>query len=317
MLSSAGRWQAALTPICRRHSSSHAEGRVTSNVGQNYPYTSETEADRAAQRRGARRGSRGPRRHAAGRVHPARPQRPLVGLEVPDHRLPGPAPRRRLREREARRLRRLRRDLREDVPALTPAAPMTRTTGAAPEPTWDLRAARRQLLLDGLGIAASAIGFGLVLGLAARDAGYSPLEALAMSVIVFAGASQFAAVGLRRGRAPVAADRRPHVLPQRPPPAVQRVARAAAPRRPVPPAGARWRTSSPTSRSPSRPTHFQRLGRVDIPGYWIAAVLRGVHPLEPRDDRRRPAGRRDPRPGGPRARRRVPGGDGRARGGAR
>lgn len=32
-------------------------------------------------------------------------------------------------------------------------------------------------------------------GLAARDAGFSPIEAMAMSTIGFAGAAQFAAVG--------------------------------------------------------------------------------------------------------------------------
>ena len=37
---------------------------MTSNVGQNYPYTSETEADRAAAIGAARRGARGPVRHA-------------------------------------------------------------------------------------------------------------------------------------------------------------------------------------------------------------------------------------------------------------
>ena len=41
----------------------------------------------------------------------------------------------------------------------------------------------------------SGIGFGLVFGLAARNAGYSPIEASAMSLLVFAGAAQFAAVG--------------------------------------------------------------------------------------------------------------------------
>jgi 4-azaleucine resistance transporter AzlC len=41
----------------------------------------------------------------------------------------------------------------------------------------------------------SAIGFGFVYGLAAREAGFSVVEAMAMSVIVFAGAAQFAAVG--------------------------------------------------------------------------------------------------------------------------
>jgi 4-azaleucine resistance transporter AzlC len=39
------------------------------------------------------------------------------------------------------------------------------------------------------------MGFGFVYGLAARDAGFSPVEAMAMSTIVFAGAAQFAAVG--------------------------------------------------------------------------------------------------------------------------
>jgi predicted branched-subunit amino acid permease len=59
-----------------------------------------------------------------------------------------------------------------------------------------LRAARRQLVLDGLGILVSAAGFGFVYGLAARtDANFSPIEAIAMSVIAFGGAAQFAVVG--------------------------------------------------------------------------------------------------------------------------
>ncbi|MGH2474207.1 MAG: AzlC family ABC transporter permease, partial [Candidatus Limnocylindrales bacterium] len=58
-----------------------------------------------------------------------------------------------------------------------------------------LPASRRKLLTEALGIAASAIGFGFVYGLSARDAGFSPIEAMAMSTIVFAGAAQFAAVG--------------------------------------------------------------------------------------------------------------------------
>lgn len=41
----------------------------------------------------------------------------------------------------------------------------------------------------------SAAGFGFVFGLAARDAGFSPIEAMAMSTLGFAGAAQFAAVG--------------------------------------------------------------------------------------------------------------------------
>jgi 4-azaleucine resistance transporter AzlC len=59
-----------------------------------------------------------------------------------------------------------------------------------------LRASRRRVAVDGLGIAASAFAFGVVFGLAARQAGYSVPEALAMSLFVFAGAAQFAAVGL-------------------------------------------------------------------------------------------------------------------------
>jgi hypothetical protein len=61
--------------------------------------------------------------------------------------------------------------------------------------SMSLADSRRRLLMDSLGIVASASGFGLVYGLSARAAGFSPLEASAMSVIVFAGASQFVAVG--------------------------------------------------------------------------------------------------------------------------
>jgi 4-azaleucine resistance transporter AzlC len=41
----------------------------------------------------------------------------------------------------------------------------------------------------------SAGGFGLVYGLSAGEAGFSPLEAGAMSLLVFAGAAQFVAIG--------------------------------------------------------------------------------------------------------------------------
>jgi 4-azaleucine resistance transporter AzlC len=58
-----------------------------------------------------------------------------------------------------------------------------------------LTASRRRLLVEALGIAVSASGFGFVYGLSAREAGFSPIEAAAMSTLVFAGAAQFAAVG--------------------------------------------------------------------------------------------------------------------------
>jgi predicted branched-subunit amino acid permease len=50
--------------------------------------------------------------------------------------------------------------------------------------------------VDGLGIVVSAAGFGFVFGLAARTVGhYSTIDAMAMSLIAFGGAGQFAAVG--------------------------------------------------------------------------------------------------------------------------
>ena len=58
-----------------------------------------------------------------------------------------------------------------------------------------LAGSRRQLLSESMGIAVSGVGFGFVYGLSARSAGFSPIEAMAMSTIVFAGAAQFAAVG--------------------------------------------------------------------------------------------------------------------------
>jgi 4-azaleucine resistance transporter AzlC len=62
---------------------------------------------------------------------------------------------------------------------------------AAPE----VEASRRRLVADGLGILATALAFGFAWGLAARTAGFSPIEASAMSLLAFGGAAQFAAVG--------------------------------------------------------------------------------------------------------------------------
>lgn len=136
----------------------------------------------------------------------------------------------------------------------------------------DLRAARRRLLLDSAGIAISAVGFALVFGLAAREAGYSLVEAVAMSVIGFSGAAQFAAVGyVSQGLPwlPIVAltfflNAR-HIL----------YSASLAPR---------FRHVSFAQRAAMAhvltdeafalaATHFHRLGRVDIPGYWIGAVV--------------------------------------------
>ncbi len=126
-------------------------------------------------------------------------------------------------------------------------------------------------MVDSLGIVASAGGFGLVYGLSARAAGFSPLEASAMSVIVFAGASQFAAVGYvlggfswagivfltafinarhllySAGLAPYL-DNRPRWL------------RAVM---------AHFTTDDTFALAVS---HFRRIGRADAPGYWWAAI---------------------------------------------
>jgi 4-azaleucine resistance transporter AzlC len=138
--------------------------------------------------------------------------------------------------------------------------------------TANLRAARRQLVLDSLGIAVSAVGFALVFGLSARNAGYTLVETSAMSLIGFAGAAQFAAVGYVAQGLPwlpivvltfflnarhllysaSLAPRLRHV------PLVQRAAMA------------HFLTDEAFALAA---THFHRIGRVDIPGYWIGAVV--------------------------------------------
>jgi 4-azaleucine resistance transporter AzlC len=135
-----------------------------------------------------------------------------------------------------------------------------------------LAAHRRQLVLDGLGIIITAAGFGFVYGVAAAAAGFSLVDASAMSLFVFAGAAQFAAVGYVAGGfswlgivlltaflnarhllysaalAPWLAGRRPaeralmaHVL-----------------------------TDEAFALSI---THFRRVGRTDTWGYWFAAIV--------------------------------------------
>ncbi len=160
--------------------------------------------------------------------------------------------------------------MREDVPPLTgtpTAEPGTRRAATRAEVT----ASRRRLQLDGLGIIASAGGFGFVYGLAARAAGFSPVEASAMSVIVFAGAAQFAAVGYVLGGfswlgivlltaflnarhllygaalAPYLADRP----------------------RPLRALLAHLLTDEAFALSIA---HFRRIGRADLWGYWWAAI---------------------------------------------
>jgi len=136
----------------------------------------------------------------------------------------------------------------------------------------DLYASRRRLRVDGLGIIASTAGFGLVYGLAARAAGFSPIEASSMSVIVFAGASQFAAVGFVLGgfswlgvvlltaflnarHLLYSAALAPYFIDQ------PRFVRAAL---------AHVLTDESFALSIA---HFRRIGRADMPGYWWAAMM--------------------------------------------
>ncbi len=135
-----------------------------------------------------------------------------------------------------------------------------------------VRASRRRLVLDGLGIIATAGGFGLVYGLAARGAGFSPLEAGAMSVIVFAGAAQFAAVGYVLGGFSwlgvvllTAFLNARHVL----------YSAALAPYLADRP---RWQRAILAHLLTDEAfalsiAHFRRLGRADLWGYWWAAIV--------------------------------------------
>ena len=147
----------------------------------------------------------------------------------------------------------------------------------APGPTDDLAAARRRLLVDALGIAASAIGFGFVFGLAARQAGFSPIEAMAMSLILFAGAAQFAVVGyISSGLAWPAIILLTGLLNAR----HLLYSAALAP----------WLKDVPVARRAVAAhlltdeafalsiAHFRRLGRTDEWGYWIGAVASTLIP---------------------------------------
>ena len=131
---------------------------------------------------------------------------------------------------------------------------------------------RRRLLMDSLGIMVSAGGFGLVYGLSARAAGFWPLEASAMSVIVFAGASQFVAVGYVLGGFSwlaivllTAFLNARHLL----------YAAALAPYlvdkpRPLRAVMAHVLTDEAFALAIA---HFRRIGRADVPGYWLGAII--------------------------------------------
>ena len=92
---------------------------MTSNVSQNYPYSSEPEADRAATIARLVTERDGLAATIAAEATPLDENARWWVWKCPTKGCNGLPPRRRLCRREARRLRRLRRDLRQDLPALT------------------------------------------------------------------------------------------------------------------------------------------------------------------------------------------------------
>lgn len=123
----------------------------------------------------------------------------------------------------------------------------------------------------------SAIGFGFVYGLSARQAGFSPIEAMAMSLIVFGGAAQFAAVGYVATGLPwpgvvllTALLNARHLLYSaalapwlREVPLVRRAVMA------------QLLTDEAFALSIG---HFRRIGRTDAWGYWVAAIAATLIP---------------------------------------
>ena len=139
-------------------------------------------------------------------------------------------------------------------------------------PTMDLAASRRQLVRDSLGIMVSAGGFGLVYGLSARAAGFSPIEAGAMSLFVFAGASQFVAVGYVLGGFSWLAilgltafiNARHFLYAAALAPYLEKVPRVQR---------ALMAQALTDEAFALAIAHFRRLGRADVRGYWIGAIL--------------------------------------------
>ena len=152
--------------------------------------------------------------------------------------------------------------------AMAPVAPTADTAvGSA-----DLRASRRQLVFDSVGMTLSAAAFGLVYGVAARTAGFTVGEAMAMSVFVLAGASQFAAVGLvAQGVALPAIVLLTALLNAR------HVLYAAALLPYLGTRGVLERASAAHALTDETfglaIAHFRRLNRADMTGYWIGAAF--------------------------------------------
>lgn len=72
----------------------------------------------------------------------------------------------------------------------------------APTTMTRVRAESRRAIAEGWPIVLTSVVVGLAFGIAARQAGLGPLEASGMSLLIFAGAAQFAAIDLLARGAP-------------------------------------------------------------------------------------------------------------------
>jgi 4-azaleucine resistance transporter AzlC len=152
-------------------------------------------------------------------------------------------------------------------PADSSAHPTVRLVDQSDEDQAD-----RDPLADSLGIALSAGGFGIVYGLAARAAGFSPLDATAMSLIVFAGGAQFAAVAYVHGGMPWPAlvlltgfVNARHILY-----GTVLAPYLAGRSRALRLVMAHVLDDETVALSIA---HFRRIGHVDVSGYWVAAIV--------------------------------------------
>jgi len=78
----------------------------------------------------------------------------------------------------------------------------TATTTATDDTTTAVRESRRQLIRDGAAIASYALPIGVFYGLSTLQAHFSLTDVVVSCVVVLAGGSQFAAVGLLKNNAP-------------------------------------------------------------------------------------------------------------------
>lgn len=134
-----------------------------------------------------------------------------------------------------------------------------------------LATSRRTVVRDSVGIAVGVAGAGIVFGISARATGLSAVEATAMSILVFAGSAQFAALGsLGAGTGAVGVTLLTAFLNARN--AVYAAALA-----PWLAGTARWRRALMAHLVTDETfalslAHFHRIGRADEPGYWGIAV---------------------------------------------